>query len=141
MASTKFIPKCRVFANLKRRIHSLAEDGMHIIPNWGQNIECHKKATTTLFLGLRGPHGMLLLVSPSVRPPEKSGSVIYSYICLVNHQKTSETNPMAPRDPLDAPFDPLRSLSRSLDLIELLRPPQLPFKSSVDPSMASFETL
>ena len=67
MASTKFIPKCRVFANLKRRIHSLAEDGMHIIPNWGQNIECHKEATTTLFLGPRGPHGIPLLVSPSVR--------------------------------------------------------------------------
>ena len=67
MASTKFIPKCRVFANLKRRIHSLAEDGMHIIPNWGQNIECHKKATTTLFLGPRGPHGIPLLVSPLVR--------------------------------------------------------------------------
>ena len=131
MASTKFIPKCRVFANLKRRIHSLAEDGMHIIPNSGQNIECHKEARTTIFLGLRGPHGMLLLVSPSVRPP----------LCLMNHQKTSETNPMAPRDPLDAPFDPLGSLSRSLDLIELLRPPQLPFKSSVDPSMASFGTL
>ena len=63
MASTKFIPKCRVFANLKRRIHSLAEDGMHIIPNWGQNIECHKEGTKTLSLGPRRPHGIPLLLT------------------------------------------------------------------------------
>ena len=53
MASTKFIPKCRVFANLKRRIHSLAEDGMHIIPNWGQNIECHLKKQEYLYFLVR----------------------------------------------------------------------------------------
>ena len=82
MASTKFIPKCRVFANLKRRIHSLAEDGMHIIPNWGQNIECHKEATTTLFLGPRGPHGIPLLVSPSVRPSARKIWITQRQVCM-----------------------------------------------------------
>ena len=58
----------------------------------------------------------------------------------MNHQKTHQTNPMAQGNPLDAPLtpgtpiDPLRPLNRSLGLNELLRSPQLPFKSSKDPS-------
>ena len=34
--------------------------------------------------------------------------VIYRHICLMIHQKTHQTNPMAPGDPLDIPNDPLR---------------------------------
>ena len=55
------------------------------------------------FLGPRGP-----LVLPSVGssvlscPQEKSGSLIYRHICLMNHEKTYQTNPMAPWDPLIA---------------------------------------
>ena len=44
------------------------------------------------------------------RPQEKSGSLIYRHICLMNHEKTHQTNPMAQWDPLDAlvtPWDPL----------------------------------
>ena len=43
-------------------------------------------------------------------PQEKSGSLIYRHICLMNHVKTHQTNPMAPWHPLDAlltPWDPL----------------------------------
>ena len=63
------------------------------------------------FLGPRGP-----LVLPSVgsfvpsRPQEKSGSLIYRHICLMNHEKTHQTNPMGPGGLLDAlltPWDPL----------------------------------
>ena len=56
---------------------------------------------------------------------------------------TYQTNPMAPWYPLDAPLtpwdplalsiDPLGSLNRSHWLIELLRSPQLAYKSSEDP--------
>ena len=31
----------------------------------------------------------------------------HTHICLMNHQKTHHTNPMAPWDPLDASLDPL----------------------------------
>ena len=75
---------------------------------------------------------------PSV-PQEKCGSLIYRHICLMNHEDTHQTNPMAPWDPLDAlstpwdplapPIDPLRPINRSLGLIALLRSPQLPHKS------------
>ena len=42
-----------------------------------------------------------------VRVQEKSGSLIYRHICLMNHEKTHQTNPMAPWDPLDDhPEDP-----------------------------------
>ena len=66
------------------------------------------------FLGPRGPL-VLPSVGPSVPsvpsvPQEKSGSLIYRHICLMNHEKTHQTNPMAPWDPLDAlstPLDPL----------------------------------
>ena len=33
---------------------------------------------------------------PSVRVQEKSGSLIYRHICLMNHEETHQTNPMAP---------------------------------------------
>ena len=39
-----------------------------------------------------------------------SGSHIYRHICL-NHQRTHQTNLMAPWDSLDVPFDPLGPLS------------------------------
>ena len=44
--------------------------------------------------------------------------------------------PLSPWEPLDPPIDPLRPLNSSLGLIELLilTLPQLPFKSSEDPS-------
>ena len=54
-----------------------------------------------IFLGPRGP-----LVLPSVGsfvpsvPQEKFGSLIYRHICLMNHEDTHQTNPMAPWDPL-----------------------------------------
>ena len=41
---------------------------------------------------------------------EKSGSLIYRHMCIMNHEKTHQTNPMAPWDPLDAlltPWNPL----------------------------------
>ena len=47
----------------------------------------------------------LWLVRPS-RPQEKSGSLIYRHICLMNHEKTHQTNPLAPWDPLDALLTP-----------------------------------
>ena len=55
---------------------------------------------------------------------------IYRHICLMNHQETPQTNPMAQWDPLDVslnplgppappPIAPLGPLKRSLGLIEL----------------------
>ena len=66
-------------------------------------------APTQLFLGLRGwgPHGTPLSVCMYVCSQEKPGSLLYWHICLMNHQKTHQTNPMAPKDPLDAPLGPL----------------------------------
>ena len=64
----------------------------------------------------------------SARPQKKLDTYIHRYICLMNHQETHQTNPMAPWDPLDAPstpWDPLPPLSPpgtpnwSLGLIEL----------------------
>ena len=46
------------------------------------------------FLGPRGPHGLPSLVSPSVSPQEKIGSHLYRLICLMNHQKSHQTNPV-----------------------------------------------
>ena len=40
------------------------------------------------------------------RLQEKSGSLIYRHICLMNHEKNHQTNPMAPWDPLDALLTP-----------------------------------
>ena len=37
---------------------------------------------------------------------EKSGSHIYRHICLMNHKKTPQTNPMGPGDPLDGLLTP-----------------------------------
>ena len=54
---------------------------------------------------------------------------IYRHICLMNHQETPQTNPLAIWDPLDVslnplgppgpPIAPLGPLKRSLGLIEL----------------------
>ena len=43
---------------------------------------------------------------PPVRVLRKSGSLIYRHICLMNHEKTHQTNPMAPWDPLDVLLTP-----------------------------------
>ena len=40
------------------------------------------------------------LVSPLVSPQEKSGLLIYRHTCLMNHQKSHQTNPMAKWDPI-----------------------------------------
>ena len=45
----------------------------------------------------------------------------HRHICLMNHQNTYQTNPMAQRDPLDVPLHPLGPLNRSIGLIELLQ--------------------
>ena len=64
------------------------------------------KFDAILFLGPRGPL-VLPSVGPSVRPSVRPSArkiwiTIYRHICLMNHEKTHQTNPMAPWDPLDA---------------------------------------
>ena len=56
------------------------------------------------FLGPRGP-----LVLPLVNPygAMKIWTPIYRHICLMNHQETPQTNPMAQWDPLDVSLNPL----------------------------------
>ena len=81
------------------------------------------------FLGPRGP-----LVLPLVDPPAPARAMkiwtpIYRHICLMNHQETPQTNPLAIWDPLDVslnplgppapPITPLGPQKRSLGLIEL----------------------
>ena len=59
-----------------------------------------------MILGFLGPRGPLVLPSvgpvPSVPSARKIWITIYRHICLMNHEKTHQTNPMAPWDPLDA---------------------------------------
>ena len=73
--------------------------------------EICSKADTDLnrkvFLGPRGP-----LVLPLVDPPAPARAMkiwtpIYRHICLMNHQETPQTNPMAQWDPLDVSLNPL----------------------------------
>ena len=66
-----------------------------------------------VFLGPRGPL-VLPSVGPSVCPVRPARKIwityIQRYMCLMNHEKTHQTNPKAPWDPLDAlltPWDPL----------------------------------
>ena len=94
------------------------------------------------FLGPRGPL-VLPLVDPRVCPSMLKIWItyIYRHICLMNHQKTHQTNPMAPWNPLDAPLDPLGPLNRSLRLIELLISPQLPYKSSAESSNVAADSM
>ena len=62
-----------------------------------------------------GPRGPLVLpsVGSSVRPVPSARKIWITYIqayMSMNHEKTHQTNPMAPWDPLDAlltPWDPL----------------------------------
>ena len=57
-----------------------------------------------LFLGPRGPL-VLPLVGSSVRPSAlKSGSLIYRHTCLMNHQKSHQTNPTVSGSPLSCPL-------------------------------------
>ena len=77
------------------------------------------------FLGPRGP-----LVEPSIFPPVPSRPVrnnfsrvhIYRHTCLMNHQKSHQTNPMAQRDPIDAPLTPWDPVGLPLDPLGPCRP-------------------
>ena len=54
----------------------------------------------------------------------------------------SSNQPDGPMEsPRDAPLDPLGPLNRSLRLIELLISPQLPYKSSEDPSNVAIDLM
>ena len=46
---------------------------------------------------------------PSFRPKEKSGSLIYMHTCLLNHQKSHQTNLMVSGSPLSCPLSRLPS--------------------------------
>ena len=93
-------------------------------------VYCPKSIMVTYpFLGPRGPL-VLPLVDPYVRTYAlKILTPIYRHICLMNHQETPQTNPLAILDPLDVslnplgppgpPITPLGPLKRSLGLIEL----------------------
>ena len=77
-----------------------------------------------VFLGPLGP-----LVEPSIsRPPvlsvrdNFSRVHIYRHRCLMNHQKSHQTNPMAQRDPIDAPLTPWDPVGLPLDPLGPCRP-------------------
>ena len=77
----------------------------------------------SFFLGPRGP-----LVEPSNPcPPVPSRNNfswvhIYRHTCLMNHQKSHQTNPMAQRDPIDAPLTPWDPVGLPLDPLGPCRP-------------------
>ena len=98
----------------------------------GPNKEYHFCKSLCLETELLGPRGPLVLplVDPYVRTYAlKILTPIYRHICLMNHQETPQTNPLAIWDPLDVSFNPLGPpgppiaplgpLKRSLGLIEL----------------------
>ena len=77
-----------------------------------------------------------------------------TYIQAYMPHESSEDSlnqPNGPGDPLDAPLeplgapgppiDPLRHLNRSPGLIELLKSPQLPYKSLEDPSNVAVDPM
>ena len=69
----------------------------------------------------------------------------------MNHQKTHQTNPLAPWEPPDIPLDPIgpqgrpfnpfRAKNNLLDPIGPLRSPGLPYKSSGDPSNGAADSM
>ena len=75
------------------------------------------------FLGPRGP-----LVEPSNFPSRPSVRKkfsrvhIYRHTCLMNHQKSHQTNPMAQREPIDAPLTPWDPVGLPLDPLGPCRP-------------------
>ena len=90
------------------------------------------------------PLGSSWFVRPFV--PQKNLDHLYTGI----YEKTHQTNPLAPWDPLSAlltrwdplgppgnpPINPLRPINRSLGLMALLRLPQLPHKSHSPSSLS-----
>ena len=61
-------------------------------------------ASLKAFLGPRGP---LVLPLIELRTRKKNlDHNIYRHTCLMTHQKSHQTNPMAQRDPIDAPLTP-----------------------------------
>ena len=104
---------------------------MLILHQRGEGIEYIRRAYASnfSFLGPRGPL-VLPLVDPRTRARAmKIWTPIYRHICLMNHQETPQTNPLAIWDPLDVslnplgppgpPIAPLGPLKRSLGLIDL----------------------
>ena len=90
------------------------------------------------FLGPREP-----LVLPLVDPPVPKKNLDHLYtgiyaLCIIRRLIKPTQWPMGsprrPPNPLALPINPLGRLNRSLGLIEVLRSPQLPYKSSEDPS-------
>ena len=80
-----------------------------------------------LFLGPQGPLVIPLIDLP-VRPPALNESLdpLYKGICLLNYQKTRQTNPMPPHIPPD-PSRPLAPHFGPLDIIlELIGPSRSP---------------
>ena len=79
----------------------------------------------SFFLGPRGP-----LVEPSIFPSTRpvpsrnnfSGSLIYRHTCLMNHQKSHQTNPMAQWDHIDGPLTPWDPVGLPLDPLRPCRP-------------------
>ena len=51
---------------------------------------------------------------------------IYRHTCLMNHQKSHQTNPMAQRDPIDAPLTPWDPVGLPLDPLGPCRPTPWP---------------
>ena len=67
--------------------------------------------------------------SPSTRPPVRdnfSWVHIYRHTCLMNHQKSHQTNLMAQRDPIDAPLTPWDPVGLPLDPLGPCRPTPWP---------------
>ena len=73
------------------------------------------------FLGPRGPLVLPLVECPSVCKKNLDHN-IYRHTCLMNHQKSHPTNPMAQRDPIDAPLTPWDPLGLPLDPLGPCRP-------------------
>ena len=99
------------------------------------------------FFYFLGPRESLVLplVDPSARPCARQ--IWITYIQAFLPYESSEDSSYLPDDPIGSPrrphdpwdplaplIDPLGSLKGSLDLNKLLRSPQLPHKSSEDPS-------
>ena len=72
--------------------------------------KCQEQISIHYILSFLGPRGPLVL--PLVDPPAhpyamKIWTPIYRHICLMNHQETPQTNPLAIWDPLDVSLNPL----------------------------------
>ena len=93
-------------------------DGYH--PDNALNLfVCHTKLKS--FLGPRGPLVLPLVECPPARAKNLDHN-IYRHTCLMNHQKSHQTNPMAQRDPIDAPLTPWDPVGLPLDPLGPCRP-------------------